>query len=317
MILLLIVVELVFFAPQPGDRLDETNWVDDPAVEKAQSIPEQVLKNTHLVEASGSKKLWELDSAEARKSRDSLDWTLDRVKVNFYGEKKVSYLATGLRGFVGDNQQKLEISGDTEIKSSNGYKLYSDKILYKTEGRQIEGPDPVRMIGPKEKKVNGGRLDMNADQFDANVETNWIHLKNNVKGKKKISGGREMHIRAQHAQFSGQSNSVLFEKDVVIDVDQMTITGPRARFLYQEGALYSMLVDGGVKIKDVGRWGVAGEAEVFFQEDKYVFRDSPKVVEGADQLIGDEIIIYDGGDRIQIKRAKTKYNSKNGVSSRE
>ena len=78
-----------------------------------------------------------------------------------------------------------------------------------------------------------------------------------------------------------------------------------------------MFINGGVKIKDIGRWGVAGEAEVFFQEDKYIFRDNPKVVESDDQLVGDEIIVYDGGDRVVVKKAKTKYNTNREENERQ
>lgn len=310
LVFILIVVELVFFAPQPGDREDTTDWTTQDEEYKPEKDVEQVLQGTHLVEAKGDKKLWELDAKEARKKKDSLDWRLDTVKVKFFGENKVSYVADGKEGFVGENQNKLKISGDVVITSSNGYVLNTEVIFYETKTRTIDGPEPVKLKGPPDQKGDGGPLYMESDFFDADLNTNIINLKKNVKGRKRMSGGRKMKIRSDKAIFSGQSNYALFEKDVVIDVDSMTVTGPRAKFIYKDNELYSMFIDGGVKIKDIGRWGVAGEAEVFFQEDKYIFRGSPKVVEGSDQLVGDEIIVYNGGDRIQVKKAKTKYNSK-------
>jgi len=307
-VFILIVIELVFFAPQPGDREIENGWASKSDIEQEKDI-EQVLHGSHLIESKGDKKLWELDAKEARKTKKSDDWNLDQVKVKFFGENEVSYNAFGKSGFVGDKQKELKISGETQITSSNGYVLNTEVIYYKTDTRTIDGPEPVKLKGPPELKGDGGPLFMESDFFDADLNTNIINLKQNVHGRKLMSGGRNMKIRSREALFSGQSNFVLFKKDVIIDVDSMTITGPRAKFIYKDNELHSMFVDGGVKIKDVGRWGVAGEAEVFFQEDKYIFKGNPKVVEGDDQLVGEEIIIYDGGDRIQVKKAKTKYNT--------
>lgn len=308
LIFVLIVVELVFFAPQAGDRQLEKNW--ESAVEQTvEKDVEQVLRGSHLIEAKGEKKMWELDADVARKKMQSDDLTLDAVKVKFYGENGVYYNATGEKGFVGDNQKKLEISGDTVTTSSNGYVLNTEVIYYRTDNRTIEGPEEVSLVGPPDAKGDGGPLHMRADHFDADLKTNIINLKDNVQGRKKMSGGRNMKIRSVEALFSGASNFVLFKKDVVIDVDTMTITGPRAKFIYKNNQLYSMFIDGGVKVKDIGRWGLAGEAEVFFQEDKYIFRDSPKVVEGENQLVGDEIIAYDGGDRIVVNKGSTRYNT--------
>lgn len=310
LVFFLIVIELVFFAPQSGDRDLGENWQNETEQELSpEKDVEQVLSGTHLVEAKGDKKLWELDAVEARKKKNVDDWHLDTVKVKFFGENDVSYVADGREGYVGKNQKELKISGDTVITSSNGYVLNTEVIYYLTDTRKIDGPEPVKLKGPPDQEGDGGPLFMEADFFDADLNTNIINLKQNVRGRKKMSGGRRMKIRSAEALFSGQSNYALFRKDVIIDVDSMTITGPRAKFIYKEGELYSMFIDGGVKIKDIGKWGVAGEAEVFFQEDKYIFRGDPKVVEGSDQLVGDEIIVYDGGDRIQVKKAKTKYNS--------
>lgn len=310
LIFILIVVELVFFAPRPGDRDLGTNWDEkNPVENQPEKDIEQVLSGIHLVESDGSKLLWELDADQARKKKGSEDWRLDDVKVHFFGKDSVTYLATGREGFVGDNQKKLEISGDVEITSSNGYILNTEVIYYRAETRKIDGPEPVKLKGLPEEKGDGGPLYMESDFFDADLGTNIINLRQNVKGRKRMSGGRQMKIRSRLAIFSGESKEALFKDDVVIHVDATTITGPRAKFIYKNGVLHTLFIDGGVKIKETGRWGVAGEAEVFFQEDKFIFRDNPKVVQGDDQLVGDEIIVYDGGDRVQVRKAKTKYIS--------
>ena len=308
LIFIFIVVELVFFAPRAGDREVENDWGPETEQDVEKDV-EQVLHGSHLIESKGDKKLWELDAEVARKKMHSEDLKMDEVKVKFYGENEVFYNAVGKNGFVGDNQKKLEISGDVEITSSNGYVLNTEVIYYETVNRTIDGPKKVKILGPPDLKGDGGPLHMRSDRFTADLNTNSINLYDNVRGRKKMSGGRNMKIQSREAIVSGASNFVLFQKDVIIDVDSMTVTGPRAKFRYKNNELHSVFIDGGVKIKDIGRWGVAGEAEVFVQEDKYVFRDNPKVVEGENQLVGDEIIAYDGGDKIQVKRGSTKYKT--------
>ncbi len=305
-----VVIELVIFAPERGDReIDKKSLADSELIDSAQKDIDQVLSGTHLIETQGEKKMWELEAAQARKKQKSNDWRLDAVLVKFYGENSVRYNVTGKNGFVGDNQKKLKIEGNVVITSSNGYVLNTEVIYYLTNTRKIDGPEHVKLRGPEEPD-NGGPLFMESDRFDADLNTNIINMRDNVKGRKLLRDGRKMRITSREAQFSGQSQYALFKKNVVIDVDSMTITGPRAKFNYKNNELYSAYLDGGVKIKDIGRWGVAGEAVIYFKEDKFIFRGDPKVVQADDQLIGDEIIVYDGGDRIQVIKAKTKYNTK-------
>ena len=60
LVFILIVVELVFFAPQPGDREEGGDWAERSEEVRPEKDVEQVLSGTHLVEANGEKKLWEL-----------------------------------------------------------------------------------------------------------------------------------------------------------------------------------------------------------------------------------------------------------------
>ena len=303
----LVVIELVFFAPSSGDR-ELKNDLQSPEIKKQTEDNEQVLSGGYLVESKNEKKQWELWSKVARKKRGGEDWDLDKVKVRFYGENRVSYVAEGAHGYVAEDQKKLRIEGDVVIRSSNGYVLKTEVIYYNQKTRLIEGPEPVDLKGPDEEG-EAGPLYLTGNKFEADMNTNRIKIVGNVKGRKKMSGQRNMKISSHQATFSGQSKLGLFEKNVIIDVNQIRITGPKARFLYANEELHSMFVDGGVHISDVGKWGVAGQAEVFFKEDKYVFKGSPKVVQGEDELVGDIITIYDGGERIQVKKAKAKYRT--------
>ena len=306
LVFILIVVELVFFAPQPGDRVRKRDWRADTN-QRVEKDVEQVLRGAHLIESKGETKLWELDAQVAHKKMKSEGFEMDGVEVRFYGEKEVYYNAIGHKGFVGENQKKLKISGDVEILSSNGYVLNTEVVFYNTGQRTIYGPGEVRLLGPGKNQEK--RLHMRADRFETDFSTNVIHLQDNVRGQKRMEEGRKMTIRSQEALFRGDQQIGIFKKDVIIKVDSMTLLGQRAQFIYKAKKLHSVLIDGGVRIKDMIYQGWAGEIEVFVQENKCVFRDQPKLLQGENRLLGTEIIAYDSGNRVVVKKGSTTYQT--------
>jgi len=305
----LVVVELVFFAPGAGDREVKGPAISQEDRQNAEDS-EQVLAGGYLVESQGEAKAWELWSEVAKKKKGIEEWELDTVKVRFYGKSKVVYIAKGKKGYVTDSQSKLRIEGDVTVTSSNGYVLETSKIDYDAVSRSLVGPEPVDLKSP-EAKGEAGPLYLRGQRFDADLNTNKIRLLGGVKGRKRMSGGRRMNIASRTAHFSGLNNMARFEKNVVIRVNKMRIRGPRAHFVYRNGELDTLSMTGGVQMNDLDKVGSAGQADVFFKEDKYVFQGEPKVTQGEDQLIGTLITLFDAGERIQVVKARAKYVPKN------
>lgn len=159
-------------------------------------------------------------------------------------------------------------------------------------------------------KGEDGPLFLKGQTFQADLNTNIMILEGGVRGRKRMSDRRNMKLSSRRAFFSGQSNMVRFEKKVVMKVKDMVVAGPLAEFLYRNGQLDRLSMTGGIRIKDLDKWGVAGRADVYFNEDKYVFRGDPRIVQGEDELIGRTITILEGGDRVQVERARSKYQPK-------
>ena len=134
-----VVVELVFFAPQSGDRELHLGGSHLEVAQSEDNENEQVLSGSHLVESQGQTKLWELVSKTAKKKKNIEDWTLDGVDVKFYGKNNVFYKAIGQNGYVGQGQDSLKINGDVKITSSNQYVLSTQVIFYETKTRTIDG----------------------------------------------------------------------------------------------------------------------------------------------------------------------------------
>jgi len=249
-------------------------------------------------------------ATEVHKEKNSNEWSLNSVDAKLFGENNVTYRVTGETGSFDDNQKYLKISGNIRIFSSNGYTLDTSVIHYKAKPRRFIGPEPVELRGFSEEKEENP-LFIRGDFFEAHLETNTINLKKNIYGEKKISGGRSMQITSKEVVFNGDSKDILFKNSVIVTVESLVMTGPQAQFKYKDNKLHSLFMDGDVKINDMKRWGQAGEIEIFFNQDKYTLRGSPKVIQADDHVIGEEIIFFDGGNRVRVKKARTKYNTKN------
>ena len=277
---------------------------------EAEGGVKQFLSEIHLVKSRGSEKLWDLKALEVQKEKNSNKWRLDFVNTRFFGKNDVIYRVNGDTGFFDDNQKDLKMSGNIRIFSSNGYTLDTSSIHYKSKTHSVVGPEPVELQREAETEKEENSLFVKGASFEAFLETNMISLRKNIYGEKKMSGGRFMKITSNEAIFNGDSKDVLFKDSVIVTVESLVMTGPRARFKYKDNKLHSLFMDENVRINDIKRWGRAGEIEIFFNQDKYTLRGNPKVIQADDHVIGEEIIFFDGGNQIRVKKARTKYNTK-------
>ena len=291
------------------NETEKNNFHEQDQSHDSEGGVKQFLFKTHLVKSEASKKLWDLKADKIRKEKSSDEWRLDHVDAKFFGENEVTYRITGRVGFLDNIKKHLKIDGNVKIFSSNGYTLNTFIIYYKERTHKVIGPRSVELWGFSEEK--GNSLFVKGDLFEAHLKTNTINLIGNIYGEKKMSDDRFMKIKSHKAVLNSHLKDVLFKDSVIVSVKSLEMTGPRARFKYENDKLHSLFMDGGVKIKDMKRLGQAQEIEIFFRKDKYILRGNPKVIQAEDQVVGEEIIIYDGGNRVRVKKARTKYNTKN------
>lgn len=268
-----------------------------------QTAESQTITNFYLVDAKGAKKDFELWSSVANKPMGDPEWKLQTVKVQFYTENAV-YTVIGDHGSVNEAKSGMVIEGDVRMNSSNGYLFYTDKLVYDAQKKEITSDSKVSLAGPKEAE---GRLHLEGVGLHVELAKSYMLLKNKVTGFKPMSESRVMRISSQLAEFSGLNKSAQFKNNVLIESDQMKVRGNFAKFQYKDKKLDTLYMDGGIHMQDQNKMGTAGEAIVYFNEDKYVFRKKPFVTQSENELIGDEVVILDGGKRVQVKNAKIEY----------
>ena len=328
LLFIILVIEIVIVAPKELG----TSVADDLAAKKASEKSRakgsdkgqsgQVMSDVHLVEAAGEGKEWELWADKAIRPKNNEQWVIEQVKVHFFADNGVMYTVTGNKGNVVPEKKDIRISGNVITRSSNGYVFKTESVDYNSKARRLDSPNAVEMTGPKD--ATGGELHLTGGALVADFGTNVISITKNIRAKRKIQVGKDKadrtaNIQAQRAQFSGKTNEANFYGDVVIELETMQISGPQAKFAYDPRThmLDSMQVAGGARVSDTDKFATSGSVDVFFKDDRVVFSGAPRVVQNGDELVGDEIILMDGGKKVQVSNAKAQLDPDQAPSSRQ
>lgn len=294
--------EATFAVDAPSSKNETTQ--NEPGTEKKE-LEAQTIQNFHIVDTKGQTKELDLWALEANKPMGSTEWKMEDVKAQFYSEN-ASYTVTGKTGTVDELKKTMVIEGQVKLNSTNGYIFYTEKLSYDPVQRKIISNDKVSLEGPPEEKQ--GRMYMEGVGLLVDMTTNMMIMQSDVKGFKTMSDNRLMNISSQKGEFSGKRKSVAFKNNVVIKVDKMRVRGNYAIFQYKDGKLDTLFMDGGIHMQDEDKTGSSGEAIVYFNEDKYIFRKKPFVTQKENELIGDEITVFNRGQRVQVKNAKIEYH---------
>lgn len=309
-----LILQIVILAPQPVNVDSDSST----GVGKNKNLPssppngaEQAMRGVHLIEATEGTQEWELWSEEAFAFKTRNVWELKKVKVILFGEKGVQFTVRGEQGEIETSNKNLSITGDVVTHSSNGYIFKTQTVGYESKTRVLHSPGQVEMMGPVEDDQS--RLLLTGEGMKANFHTSLIEIDHSVRAEKNISKQKKhMIIKSDGAQFSGQKRLAKFLGNVVIDMEDMRVTGPEAEFEYDSKGqnIKSIAIKGGVRVSDTEKWATSQDLKIFFDDNRFVFRGSPRVVQDNDELHGEEIIFLDGGKQVMVKKARAKVDEK-------
>lgn len=312
----ILIIEILVLAPKeigslensPSEAIDASQNAENESGRRSG----QIMKDVHSIEAKKDGKEWELWAASAHQPNPNQVWTIERVKVKFYGADGVVYTVTGQEGQVSPNEKgirDLKISGNVVTRSSNGYVFKSESVFYDSRKKQLTSPTEIEMRAPPDK--DGGRMTLTGMDMVADLETNEITVNKSVKTTKELKDSKNLIISSDRAVFSGKTKMAHFLGNVVINYETMTLSGPEARFAYDSSgqALQSVFVTGGIRVTDTDKFAVSKSVNVDFIKDEVVFRGSPRVTQKGDQLTGEEIVFLKGGNIVQVKKARARIES--------
>ncbi len=311
--MLILVVEVLILAPDEiGVREAKEEIQEKVKISKEMGSGAQVMGDFHLVLSKGEKGEGEVWGIKATRLDSVAPWIIDQVRVKFFAASGATYLVTGDQGTVGGgktNANDVQVKGHVVTHSSNGYVFKTEQANYSSAQRKLHSPGMVNVIGPPDE--NGHSLTVNGENMEADLGSNDIEVKRNVQAKKNVRNNKTANITSQRAIFSGKTNAVKFLGNVVIDVETLRITGPVANFNYKPGTdlIDTMVVSGGSRVTDHDKLATSDKVTVHFDDDRYVFSGSPRVVQNGDELVGDEISFLNGGKQVKVSNARAKLDS--------
>lgn len=279
----------------------------DPTESKPIEIAgDQRMSAIHMLETREGNKDWELWSQQAQSIPENQSVVLTGVKSLFHAKEGVTYQVTGQKGMIEVPKKNLEVSGKVETQISNGYRFFTDDMQYSSDQRVLFTDSAVKVLGPPSEGKRALRL--TGKGLKTNLNESRVEVLSDVRAEKVLEKGQRAVIRSDRARFDGNKVTASFLGQVVLDIDDMRITGPKADFLYDTKGdiLKSVVFSGGARVSDPNKWATSDEVKVDFLQNQYVFSGSPRVVQNSDELRGEKIIFHDGGKRIQVIRAKAK-----------
>ncbi len=307
----LLLIQVVLVAPsQIRDAEQKASLLPAPPVLEKGSDVDQSMNGMHMIETHEGKKEWELwsDKAVSLKAKEVLE--LEAVKSIFFSDSGVTFTVTGKTGRVETKSKNLRVDGDVVTRSSNGYVFRTQTMEYDSEGRKIRANQVVQMLGPQD--IQGHSLNLTGVGMESSLADGTMDVLRDVRAQKVLDNGQRALIKSQRARFSANSRAAQFFGDVVLDMENMRITGPEAKFEYDKDSdvLKSVMFTGGARVSDADKWATAQNVKVDFEKNRFIFRGSPRLVQNNDELRGEEIIFLDGGKRVQVQGARAKVDEK-------
>lgn len=307
----LLLIQVVLVAPsQIRDAEQKASLLPAPPVLEKDSDVDQSMNGMHMIETHEGQKEWELwsDKAVSFKAKEVLE--LETVKAIFFSDSGTTFTVTGETGRVETKSKNLRVEGDVVTRSSNGYVFRTQTMDYDSGERRIHATQAVQMLGPQDEA--GQSLNLTGVGMESSLVDGTMDVLRDVRAQKTLDGGKKALIRSQRARFSAKSRAAQFFGDVVLDMENMRITGPEAKFEYEKDSdqLRSVLFTGGARVSDADKWATAQNVKVDFEKNRFIFRGNPRLVQNNDELRGEEIIFLDGGKRVQVQRARAKVDEK-------
>jgi lipopolysaccharide export system protein LptA len=316
---LFLFIELLFFVPKTLETNEAAVSPTNTTQEEDAGSNGQRMEGVHLVEGQGDKREGELFSSDAEGLIGQGVWNLKKVKVIFYARTGDFYKVIGDQGRIDTATKNIDIVGNVFTSSTNGYEVRTSELHYTSGEKILKLPASLVVRGPKDKA--GYRLTVKSQSMITYLETSLMILDGNVIADRKMqsSAGLEKNVKIKSgmAHLSGKSNLVRFFNPVRVEYDHFEVNAPEAFFNYKENSDIpeSILINGGVTVDGRNRKATTENLKIDVLQDQYILRGSPKVLQNGDEIVGEEIIFLNGGNKVRVEKARAFVEEVGGKTS--
>jgi LPS export ABC transporter protein LptC len=91
---------------------------------------------------------WTLDAKEVKLSKDKTLISFKDFRLKLRPQNRPTVELEGKRGDYDRNSGEINLHGDLQAQTDNGYRIITDHILYKEKEGYLKTEEPVRIFGP-------------------------------------------------------------------------------------------------------------------------------------------------------------------------
>jgi len=147
--MILLLAGIAFYLLQEKDESHPAKTADNTSDNTPFPDNGLKLKDIHYTHDDPEKHVkWVLDAKEVIFSNDKTTIFFNDFTLNFKPENKQSFRVTGKHGIYFRQKGKLDIKGNLEGLSENGYRILTEHALVDEKAGTIHGADPVTITGP-------------------------------------------------------------------------------------------------------------------------------------------------------------------------
>ena len=107
------------------------------------------LKNVSYAQDDPNKGMkWTLDAKEVKFSKDKTFISFKEFRLKLRPQNRPTVELQGKRGEYDRNSGEINLHGDLQASTDNGYQIITEHILYKEKEGYLKTEEPVRILGP-------------------------------------------------------------------------------------------------------------------------------------------------------------------------
>lgn len=275
--------------------------------------PAQVMKDVLLTEfhsdAEGQKE-WVLEAKTAFSDSFERNWDVQDARVKFYKNNSEVMRIFATHGEINTTTRNLLLQDNVKGETESGYVFTTSILNYISDQDRFISESPIYFESP------GQNTQLRGTGMDGSISGGLVDIAGPVECQQHIEGYERATIKSKTAQVSLQQRHMIFNDDLFIQIDDIAITGRKAEFVYSKtkGELEMLRIQGRVFVTSGNdRSASAERLEIHLKEDLFLFQGNPRFVSGENVLVGNEIVLYDKGKRVQILKGQVKSETPEGM----
>lgn len=265
---------------------------------------EQVISGLRLRSSKEGRVIWTLNADQAQTSGEEL-WSLTRAEGQFLGENQSVFIKSNL-GEINMKDRRVNLMGDVKSFTDFGYSFFSDELTFDQAQKKITTELPVLIESDSEK------IRVNSTGFLFDLDSGQAELLNDVSCLQSVMDFNDVLIKSDKAIIRSNLRDIRFSENLVVQQQKFIIKGQEAFFEYDaenSNQLKSIRVTGDIRASDGIKTAISEEVEMKLKEDIILFQGSPRLKMGDNELVGEEILISNNQQNIQVMRGNIKSNT--------